>query len=86
MHEYNIKIAKLGFPSDTQFLNYGLETIQIIATCFVAALLTWFLIYYALWVMILLYKILLQKDYFFLSNEHCHVIWEEFKGEAPQFE
>lgn len=80
-----LNMKKVGFPSDTQYFNFGIaKQVRRNAKIF-AVFSSLILLCLGLSVIIFLYKVLQNKDVLFKRTEECSSTWKEFEGYKQDF-
>lgn len=85
MFERDINFGKMGFPSDTQYLNFGINQAERIMNYFIVAMIVYFWAYIFFYTMFTLYQMLQNRNLFILSNDKCLTVWNEYKGREFSF-
>ena len=86
LFDEKFQINKVAHPSDTQYLNYGISRFRRRCIQVLAVIISILLTYYGLKLMITLYKMLLNKDLLFVSNDRCHEILGKYNNDKFSLE
>ena len=83
--EKDIYFGKVGFPSDTNYFNFGMASIERIVNMVLAALIVYFWAYAFFTGMFGMYQMLQNRNLLILPTEKCQAIWNEYSGREFQF-
>lgn len=78
LFEKNIYFGKIGYPSDTQYLNFGVSTTERYINIFMIAIIIYFWAYTFFYCMFTLYQMMQNRKILFVEQDTCMTIWDEY--------